>query len=77
MNFTGARRTATAVNGQVPGPVLRWREGETITVRVTNRLAVPTSIHWHGIIVPFEMDGVPGISFAGIPPARRSSTASP
>ena len=70
VNFTGAKRTATAVNGQVPGPLLRWREGDTITVRVRNRLTVPTSIHWHGVIVPSDMDGVPGLSFAGIPPGE-------
>jgi FtsP/CotA-like multicopper oxidase with cupredoxin domain len=70
VNFTGARRTATAVNGQVPGPLLRWREGDTITVRVKNRLTVPTSIHWHGVIVPSDMDGVPGVSFAGIAPGE-------
>jgi FtsP/CotA-like multicopper oxidase with cupredoxin domain len=70
VNFTGAKRTATAVNGQVPGPLLRWREGDTITVRVTNRLTVPTSIHWHGVLVPADMDGVPGVSFAGIPPGE-------
>jgi FtsP/CotA-like multicopper oxidase with cupredoxin domain len=67
VNFTGARRIATAVNGQVPGPQLRWREGDTITVRVKNRLSVPTSVHWHGVLVPADMDGVPGVSFAGIP----------
>jgi FtsP/CotA-like multicopper oxidase with cupredoxin domain len=70
VNFTGARRMAAAVNGQVPGPLLRWREGDTITVRVANRLAAPTSIHWHGVIVPSDMDGVPGVSFAGIPPGE-------
>ena len=67
VNYTGTRRTAVAVNGQVPGPLLVWPEGETVTVRVTNRLSVPTSIHWHGVIVPSDMDGVPGLSFAGIP----------
>ena len=70
VNFTGAKRIATAVNGQVPGPLLRWRAGDTITVRVKNRLDVPTSIHWHGVIVPSDMDGVPGLSFAGIPPGE-------
>lgn len=70
VNYTGARRVATAVNGQVPGPLLRWREGDTIIVRVTNRLTVPTSIHWHGVIVPSDMDGVPGLSFAGIAPGE-------
>jgi FtsP/CotA-like multicopper oxidase with cupredoxin domain len=47
---------------------LYWREGDTVTIRVTNRLTVPTSIHWHGILLPANMDGVPGISFDGIPP---------
>src|ERR1700754_981523 len=70
VNFSGTRRTAVTVNGQVPGPLLRWPEGEAITVRVRNRLAVPTSIHWHGVIVPADMDGVPGLSFSGIPPGE-------
>ena len=70
VNFTGARRMAVALNGQVPGPLLVWPEGEIITVRVKNRLTVPTSIHWHGVIVPSDMDGVPGVSFAGIPPGE-------
>jgi FtsP/CotA-like multicopper oxidase with cupredoxin domain len=70
VNFTGARRIATALNGQVPGPLLRWREGDTVTVRVKNRLSVPTSLHWHGVIVPSDMDGVPGLSFAGIAPGE-------
>ncbi len=70
VNFTGRRRIATVVNGQLPAPLLRWREGDTVTLRVTNRLRVPTSIHWHGILVPFQMDGVPGISFPGIAPGE-------
>ncbi|MHB1272623.1 MAG: copper resistance system multicopper oxidase [Rhodanobacter sp.] len=70
VNFTGATRMATTVNGQVPGPILRWKEGSTVTLRVTNRLRVPTSIHWHGILLPFQMDGVPGISFPGIAPGE-------
>lgn len=69
-NFTGRPRMATTINGAIPGPVLRWREGETVTLRVTNRLAEDTSIHWHGILLPFEMDGVPGISFRGIAPGE-------
>ncbi len=68
VNFTGAPRMATTINGSIPAPTLRWREGEEITIRVTNRLREATSIHWHGIILPFQMDGVPGISFPGIPP---------
>jgi len=70
VNFTGRPRIATAVNGQVPGPLLRWREGDTITLRVVNRLPTPTSIHWHGVIVPADMDGVPGLSFHGIAPGE-------
>jgi CopA family copper-resistance protein len=67
VNFTGAARTGVAVNGQIPAPLLRWREGDTVTLRVANRLAARTSIHWHGIILPADMDGVPGLSFEGIP----------
>jgi FtsP/CotA-like multicopper oxidase with cupredoxin domain len=70
VNYTGARRTATAVNGQLPAPLLRWREGDTVTIRVTNRMPVPSSIHWHGVLVPAEMDGVPGLSFPGIAPGE-------
>lgn len=70
VNFTGKARMATTINGSIPGPTLRMREGDTVTIRVTNRLKEPTSIHWHGIILPFDMDGVPGISFAGIPPGE-------
>jgi len=61
---------ATLVNGMLPGPTLRWREGETVQIAVTNRLKEPTSIHWHGIRTPSEMDGVPGLSFAGIAPGE-------
>ncbi len=70
VNFTGSPRMATTVNGSLPAPTLRWREGDTITIRVKNRLNETTSIHWHGIILPFQMDGVPGISFAGIRPGE-------
>lgn len=70
VNITGQSRIATAVNGQVPAPTLYWREGDTVTLRVTNRLAVPTSIHWHGVLVPAGMDGVPGLSFEGIAPGE-------
>lgn len=70
VNFTGKPRIATTVNGSIPAPTLRWREGDTVTIRVTNRLRERTSIHWHGIILPFEMDGVPGISFPGIAPGE-------
>ena len=68
VNITGAARTAMAINGSLPGPTLRWREGDTVTLRVRNRLKQDTSIHWHGIILPANMDGVPGLSFHGIAP---------
>ena len=70
VNFTGSPRMATTVNGSLPAPTLRFREGDTVTIRVKNRLREVTSIHWHGIILPFEMDGVPGISFTGIAPGE-------
>ncbi|MEE4079325.1 copper resistance system multicopper oxidase [Pseudomonas viridiflava] len=68
VNITGSPRTAMTVNGGLPGPLLRWREGDTVTLRVKNRLKDTTSIHWHGIILPANMDGVPGLSFDGIAP---------
>ena len=68
VNFTGRPRMAIAVNGRVPAPILRWREGDTVTLHVQNAMPVPSSIHWHGILLPFQMDGVPGLSFAGIAP---------
>ncbi|HEY2104420.1 MAG TPA: copper resistance system multicopper oxidase, partial [Candidatus Binataceae bacterium] len=68
VNFTGTASTATAVNGSVPAPTLRWREGDAVTISVTNRLSADTSIHWHGVRTPADMDGVPGLSFAGIRP---------
>jgi FtsP/CotA-like multicopper oxidase with cupredoxin domain len=66
VNFTGRNSVATAVNGSSPGPTLRWREGDAITIAVTNRLKEPSSIHWHGMRIPTEMDGVPGLSYRGI-----------
>ncbi|WP_095114241.1 copper resistance system multicopper oxidase [Pseudomonas sp. Irchel 3H7] len=68
VNFTGNPRTAMTINGSLPGPLLRWREGDTVTLRVRNRLSASTSIHWHGILLPANMDGVPGLSFHGIEP---------
>ncbi|WP_369063241.1 copper resistance system multicopper oxidase [Burkholderia gladioli] len=64
----GRSRRATTVNGTLPGPVLRWREGDTVTLRVANRMDEASSIHWHGIVLPSNMDGVPGLSFDGIAP---------
>ncbi|UVL63464.1 copper resistance system multicopper oxidase [Pseudomonas sp. B21-032] len=68
VNVTGRPRTALTINNSLPGPTLRWREGDSVTLRVRNRLNEPTSLHWHGIILPANMDGVPGLSFAGIEP---------
>lgn len=62
---------APCIGGNVPGPILRWREGDTVTLNVTNTLRdEDTSIHWHGIRLPANMDGVPGLSFTGIPPGE-------
>lgn len=70
VNLTGRERMATTVNGLIPGPVLRWREGDRISLDVTNHLSESSSIHWHGIILPAPMDGVPDISFKGIAPGE-------
>ncbi len=68
VNFTGKPAFATTVNASLPAPTLYWKEGEEITLYVTNNLPYDSSLHWHGIILPPEMDGVPGISFEGIKP---------
>ena len=70
VNFTGKPRIATVINDSLPAPLLRWREGDTVTVRVTNELTEPTSLHWHGLVLPANMDGVPGLSFHGIAPGE-------
>jgi CopA family copper-resistance protein len=70
VNITGNQAIATAVNSMITGPTLRWREGDEVTINVTNNLSEDTSIHWHGIIIPPAMDGVPGISFDGIKPGE-------
>lgn len=66
INFDGRAGNAMTINNSLPGPVLRLKEGEDAVIRVTNRLKETSSIHWHGLLVPPEMDGVPGVSFAGI-----------
>ncbi len=69
VDFTGRTRPAITVNGSLPAPILRWREGQTVDIHVRNHLAHhPTSIHWHGLLLPANMDGVPGLSFNGIAP---------
>ncbi len=70
MNVTGVPRTALTINGSLPGPTLRWREGDTVTLRVSNAYTDDTSIHWHGLVLPANMDGVPGLSFSGIAPGE-------
>ncbi len=70
VDMTGRPRTALTINDSIPGPLLRWREGDTVTLNVSNTLDEDTSIHWHGIILPANMDGVPGLSFAGIRPGE-------
>ncbi|MEK7760814.1 MAG: multicopper oxidase domain-containing protein, partial [Nitrospirota bacterium] len=62
----GRTGTAMTINGTIPGPVIRLKEGQQAALRVTNSLKEDTSIHWHGLLLPPEMDGVPGVSFGGI-----------
>jgi len=66
-NFT---KTGIGYNGATPGPVLRFKEGEDVTINVTNNLSEDTSVHWHGLILPYQQDGVPGISYPGIAPGE-------
>ncbi|REG81976.1 copper resistance system multicopper oxidase [Marinomonas pollencensis] len=70
VNITGEPAQATVINQLLPGPLLRWKEGETVTLRVKNNLDRDTSLHWHGMILPTGMDGVPGLSFGGIKPGE-------
>jgi CopA family copper-resistance protein len=70
INITGRSGMATAVNGSVPAPTLRMRQGDAVTIRVSNHLSESTSIHWHGLRLPADQDGVPGLTFAGIAPGE-------
>ncbi len=83
IEVNGRKGSAITLNGGIPGPVMRFKEGETVTIRVHNHLEESTSVHWHGILLPFRMDGVPGVTFPGIPagetftyhyPVRQSGT---
>ncbi|WP_412558037.1 copper resistance system multicopper oxidase [Thalassospira sp. MIT1370] len=68
---TGTMKTrGIGYNGSSPGPTLQFKEGEEVVINVTNNLDEATSIHWHGLILPYQMDGVPGISFPGIEPGE-------
>jgi FtsP/CotA-like multicopper oxidase with cupredoxin domain len=68
VNFSGKSMQAIAVNNQIPGPTLHFKQGDRVTINVHNHLKEPTSIHWHGILVPWEMDGVSSISQTPIKP---------
>ncbi|MFT8346548.1 copper resistance system multicopper oxidase [Gluconobacter oxydans] len=70
ISLDGKTVHAPTAGGTVPGPILRWKQGDTVSINVTNTLNEPTSIHWHGIRTPSNMDGVPGMSFGGIPPGE-------
>ena len=73
INFTGQPREAITVNGQLPAPLLRFQEGEEVVLNVTNALDTDSSLHWHGFILPYTMDGAPGFGFAGIKPGETFS----
>ena len=68
ITIAGATADGMTINGGIPGPTLRFKEGDTARIHVHNRMSVPTSIHWHGVLVPPNMDGVPNISFPPIQP---------
>ena len=68
MSIDGKESHAIGLNGTVPGPLVRLREGQRVRLHVENALDEDSSIHWHGLILPFHMDGVPGVSFPGIKP---------
>jgi len=70
LNITGRSAMGITINGTMPGPVLRFREGGEVVVRVTNKLREITGIHWHGLLVPNDQDGVPGVTFPGIQPGE-------
>lgn len=70
LSVDGRAGHAVTINGTVPGPLLRLKEGQTVRLSVRNDLAEDTSIHWHGMLVPFQFDGVPGVSFPGIKPGQ-------
>jgi FtsP/CotA-like multicopper oxidase with cupredoxin domain len=70
ITIDGKKSHAVTINGTVPGPLLRLKQGQRVRISVTNNLDEETSIHWHGLLVPPHMDGVPGVSFPGIPPGE-------
>jgi CopA family copper-resistance protein len=70
LTLDGRSGSGVGINGSVPGPLIRLKEGRRVRIAVTNRLDEDTSIHWHGVLLPFQMDGVPGVSFPGIRPGE-------
>ncbi len=70
IEIDGRRATATTINGTVPGPLIRFREGDEAVIHVTNELEEDTSVHWHGILLPNAMDGVPNVNYPGIRPGE-------
>ena len=66
--FAGKARKAIAVNNQIPAPTLHFKEGNQVTINVYNHLDEETALHWHGMILPWQMDGVSGVTQRGIPP---------
>jgi CopA family copper-resistance protein len=71
VEIDGTPSPALTINGTLPGPTLRFREGDDVVIHVTNRLSETSSLHWHGLLVPGEMDGVPGLNgFKGIEPGQ-------
>jgi len=70
VNFAGENKKAIAINNQIPGPILHFKEGDNVTIHVTNHLDVETAIHWHGLLVPWQMDGVLGVTQKGIQPGK-------
>ena len=73
VTINGRTTSAVTVNGTLPGPLLRWTEGDEVVLNVMNRLNEDTSIHWHGLLLPNAMDGVPGVTFGGIKPQETFS----
>ncbi|WP_083960501.1 copper resistance system multicopper oxidase [Methylomonas lenta] len=73
VNLIGEPQVAVVANDSLPAPTLHWRESEDVTLQVTNAMQQETSIHWHGIVLPYKMDGVPGVSFDGIAPGQTFS----
>jgi FtsP/CotA-like multicopper oxidase with cupredoxin domain len=70
IDIAGGQGHGMSINGTIPGPLLEWYEGRDVVLDVTNHMHHDTSIHWHVILLPFEMDGVPGVSFRGIVPGE-------